>query len=84
MVLARPDDQTAIRAAIEQLSAGRPGDNGGQLIMVYPVQADPKTVADMLEEIFPAMQFTADPKTQGIVARGTAPSSKAWPAFCGR
>ncbi len=39
--------------------------------MVYPVQADPKTVGDMLQEIFPDMQFTADPKTQAVIARGT-------------
>jgi type II secretory pathway component GspD/PulD (secretin) len=71
VVLARVEDHEAIRAAIEQLNNGQHGDDSAQSLMVYPVQADPKTVADMLQEIFPDMQFTADPKTQGIIARGS-------------
>ncbi len=70
-VLARPEDQKAIGEAIEQLNTGQAGDNTRESLMVYPVHADPKTVADMLQEIFPDMQFTPDPKTQGVIARGT-------------
>ena len=71
VVVARPEEQEAIHAAIEQLSAGQAGDSTGESLMVYPMQTDPKTVADMLQEIFPDMQFTADPKTQAVIARGT-------------
>jgi type II secretory pathway component GspD/PulD (secretin) len=76
VVLARPADQEAIRAAIEQLNTDQPGESHESL-MVYPVHVDPKAVAEMLQELLPDMQFTVDVKTQAVLAKGTQLGQKA-------
>ncbi|MBN2476468.1 MAG: hypothetical protein JXB62_17775 [Pirellulales bacterium] len=70
-VWARPDDQEAIRQAIEQMDSGQPGA-ALEKIMVYPVaDADPTVILGMIQDLLPDVKVQHDATAGTIVARAT-------------
>jgi len=69
MAWARPEDHEAIKKALDEVDTGVAGDNEETLI-TYPVKTDPRTVVQMLPDLFPGMQFSSDLRAGTIVAKG--------------
>ena len=68
IVYASPADLEAIRAAIEKIDAGRPGDTQEKL-MVYPVRdIDLATATKTLQEALPDVRLASDPKANTLLA----------------
>jgi type II secretory pathway component GspD/PulD (secretin) len=47
-----------------------------ETVMVYTIEADPRAVSEMLQEVFPHMTFTADIKTGAVVVKGPKADQK--------
>ncbi len=77
LAMARLDDQPGIQKLFEQLDSAQPGD-ADETLAVYTIQrGDAKTIATMLQQIFPDMYFGADLKTGSVIARGTGADQQA-------
>ena len=77
LVMARLDDQPGIEKLLQQLDSGQPGDADESLAVYTIHKGDAKTIASMLQQIFPDMYFGADLKTGAVIARGTAADQQA-------
>jgi type II secretory pathway component GspD/PulD (secretin) len=77
LVMARLDDQPGIEKLLQQLDSGQPGDAEESLAVYTIHKGDAKTVATMLQQIFPDMYFGADLKTGAVIARGTGADQQA-------
>ena len=65
---AKPDDQEAIRAAIQRIEAESKGP-AEQILAVYPLEeAEPSTVLQVLQSVMPTARFFTDPKTGVLFA----------------
>jgi len=63
-----PDDQKAIKAALEKVDSGAAAE-GQDKLMVYPVpDIDPSTAIRVLQEQLPGAKLSTDPKSGSILA----------------